>query len=514
MPAIFRRLVCLVVVLLAAGAGALVGFVLTSAGHGLAPSQPKVLATYPLPHQVPRYPGGVALSFAMVHDVIHERYARHGKAYYRERDRQVRQTLKKQKNARPGDKPSPRYLELLDDLGVGLDQLGRHDEAVRLMRDKLKEQEAAGLKGRELYTTYANLGTFLIHGNFASARNGNSTAKERLREGLGFLRRSIEVNPQAHFGREIWQAVVVTFFLAAMDRPELLLKYDLVGNLLSEDAADNWGRALHVPREKEASLMEAIPELDGWMNPSSQRIGRILAACLEAPDEQMPAPKREGLRRCVTHLSPMWQADVNSSHRTPVPFDEPVLGVIGMWRLGGGANPHFALMLGETMMRVGQRHIAWSAYERAIRLEERFWPDAEIRRRFVAHCRGRQKMIEAGLPATEREELPDRFEQELANGQSYQQAYQRYEEERIAAGASLDDPHFYDDFHARHGKIASPPGDADFFDIIDEESLLDRIALPILGAGLFAFVAAVVLRLWLRRATHKRGMAGQPIPAG
>ena len=29
-----------------------------------------------------------------------------------------------------------------------------------------------------------------------------------------------------------------------------------------------------------------------------------------------------------------------------MPFDEPVLGVIGMWTLGGGPNPHSALALG------------------------------------------------------------------------------------------------------------------------------------------------------------------------
>jgi hypothetical protein len=48
---------------------------------------------YPLPHHIPKYEGGISLRFAMVHDVIHERYPRHGEAYYRERNRLVRQQL-------------------------------------------------------------------------------------------------------------------------------------------------------------------------------------------------------------------------------------------------------------------------------------------------------------------------------------------------------------------------------------------------------------------------------------
>src|SRR4051794_14512572 len=49
---------------------------------------PGRVSLYPQPHQVSKYPDGVSLRFAMVHDVIHDRYPRHGAAYYRERNRQ------------------------------------------------------------------------------------------------------------------------------------------------------------------------------------------------------------------------------------------------------------------------------------------------------------------------------------------------------------------------------------------------------------------------------------------
>src|SRR4051812_48843884 len=55
---------------------------------------PRVNAEYtPLPHHVPKSRGGVALRFAMVHDVIHERFPKHGPAHYRERDRLTREQL-------------------------------------------------------------------------------------------------------------------------------------------------------------------------------------------------------------------------------------------------------------------------------------------------------------------------------------------------------------------------------------------------------------------------------------
>ncbi len=469
----------LMTVLVAAIAGALVGNALLVSG---AVPGPRVQHLYPLPHQIPKYPGGVALRFAMAHDVIHERFPRHGKAYYRERNRLAREGIAREKASSPAGKPSARYLALLDDLGAGLDYLGEHDEAVRVLRGKLKGQQAAGLQGRDLYTTYANLGTFLIHGSFKKAQYGDPAARERLREGLTFIHKSIEVNPEAHFGREIWQAVTAEFLLAAMDNPQILLKYDLAGNQLGETV-------------DHASAMQRA---------SGGRAARAVADYLARPTSH---EEGAALRQHIRHIgNPEAAEEAKTSQKGSVRFDEPVLGVIGMWRLGGGANPHFALMLGETMYRVGQRHIAWCAYERAARLADRFWPDAAIQQQFVEYCRQRQRAILDGLPPAEREVMPRRFEAELAHGLRYQEAYQKYEEEKIAAGASLDDPHFYDGFHARRGAIASPPGDADY--LAEEQSAPGwDVAAPLFGAGLFGFAAALLLRL---RAKPAGVSAGDP----
>jgi hypothetical protein len=200
-----------------------------------------------------------------------------------------------------------------------------------------------------------------------------------------------------------------------------------------------------------------------------------------------------------------WNEAVPSSHRQPVPFDEPTLGIVGMWRLGGGANPHFALALGEIMLRVGQRSIAWCAFERAADMAGGVWPDGDIQRRFVEHCRHRQKGVEQQLPAVDVEELRPRFKAELAYGQRYQKEYQEYEAERISAGASLDDAHFYDDFNAAHSPIASSVG--------EEEKFVAKLgtSAPYLNWPIAVFAAGVgaCLGAWLVRLVGWRCQTGR-----
>src|SRR5262249_30044 len=59
-------------------------------GRDLAGSMPSRFGSrLPYPHVVPKIEDGASLRFAMVHDVLHERFPRHGRAYYLERNRLV-----------------------------------------------------------------------------------------------------------------------------------------------------------------------------------------------------------------------------------------------------------------------------------------------------------------------------------------------------------------------------------------------------------------------------------------
>lgn len=123
-----------------------------------------------------RFPGALEL--------ITGKFARHSPAYYRWRieDRKRRLT------------DNSYDMSLYDDLAVAYDKLGQHEQAIATILEKEAKQPGA-------YETYANLGTFHIHA-------GN------LEEGLQYIDKAIEINPEAHFGREIYQRLVVQYVLA------------------------------------------------------------------------------------------------------------------------------------------------------------------------------------------------------------------------------------------------------------------------------------------------------------
>jgi hypothetical protein len=438
---------------------------------------------YPLPHHVAKYPGGVSLRLAMVHDTIHERYPKHGQAFYEERNRLREEALRQEEAEQArGATPTKRYFELIDDLAVGHERLGRHEEAIRLMCRKLQRQEELGWSGRNLYSSYANLGTFLILRQLDRGFADRESAKEQVRASADLVRKSIELNPEAHFGREEWQLTLLEFLLVVLDKPELLLRFDMVGNLLNK------------PLDFDQERAYILPTVHGgvWLDL------RMYLENSEGTDRLNPE-ERTRLRGAITKVGAGqgWTAAVPRAHSNPVSFDEPVLGIIGMWQYGGGANPHFALALAEVMLRVGQRYIAWCGFERAALLAPRISDDPDMVRRFTEYCRRRQTEIEKSLPAEEVARLRPRFEAELAFGQRYQQAYQDYEARRIREGASLDDPHFYDAFHAEQKTpIASPVGPEEEVVFADRHYLVttETLSAMLFGAGVFAFVGACLVR--------------------
>src|SRR5262249_10582580 len=155
---------------------------------------------------------------------------------YEERNRRAGELVQKEEEKlAAGAKPSDEYWAALDDLGVGLSRLGKHEEAVALMRKKLKQQQDLVFLGNEyLYSSYANLGTFLILWQIAEGFD-KPGAKDRTKESIDWIHKAIEAKPDSHFGREIWQVVLEEFVLAALDKPELLLTYDMIGDRFDKD---------------------------------------------------------------------------------------------------------------------------------------------------------------------------------------------------------------------------------------------------------------------------------------
>jgi hypothetical protein len=439
--------------------------------------------TYPPAHHVARQPGGLTLRLAMVHDTLHERYPRHGRAYFEERNRLREVEIRQEAAAQArGAAPTERYFELIDDLAVGHARLGRCDLAISLMRRKLERQLRAGWAGAGLYTSDANLGTFLIQQQKACAFADRAEAKARLREAADLLAKAARVNPEAHFGQDRWELSAAELLLAGLDDPGVLLRFDLLGDRLDYEAHPVTARQL----PDSASLRARRKERRAFLSDEE---------AAERADPFVRGRLREVIPRVGADQG--WAEAVPRAHRERAPFDEPVLGIIALWQHGGGADPHLALALGETMLRIDQRYIAWCAFERAALLADHFSPDAAAVRGLVAHGRRRQALIEKSLPAEEVSELRPRFVKELAFGQGYQEERQAAEADLLRAGASLEEARAAAAFEAAHGPIASPVGPEEL--VITREPVLGFGLLPLavvlFWAGAFALPAAVVVRL-------------------
>ena len=122
-----------------------------------------------------RFPGTLEL--------ITGKFLRHSPEFYRWR---IENRLKRLES-------DPENAALLDDLAVAYDKVGEHDLAIAtaLRTETLRP-------GR--YETAANLGTFTFHAG-------------RLHEGLPHIERALAINPQAHFGREKYQKLLVEYVL-------------------------------------------------------------------------------------------------------------------------------------------------------------------------------------------------------------------------------------------------------------------------------------------------------------
>jgi tetratricopeptide (TPR) repeat protein len=96
-----------------------------------------------------------------------------------------------------GDAPKERY----DDLAVALAKRGRHDDALAVLADKDKRFPGE-------YTTEANVGTVLA-------------MKGDVKGALDHLNKAIAINPDAHFGREKYQLMLLDYLARVAKDPEL-----------------------------------------------------------------------------------------------------------------------------------------------------------------------------------------------------------------------------------------------------------------------------------------------------
>lgn len=105
---------------------------------------------------------------------------------------------------------TPADLALYDDAAVACDRLGRHDEAIGWMSRKA-EQLAAAPDPEHRYRYLANLGTF--HAHRWIARGADRSDHSDLTTAETLIAQAIELNPDAHFGRERYQLLAIRWLL-------------------------------------------------------------------------------------------------------------------------------------------------------------------------------------------------------------------------------------------------------------------------------------------------------------
>ena len=121
--------------------------------------------------------------FPDVLELISGKFLRHSTAFYQWRASDREQRLQEQ--------PSP---EVYDDLAVAYEKLGDPEKAIAITLEKQKHFPG-------LYETHANLGTFYIHAG-------------QLETGVQQIDIAISMNPEAHFGREVYQKHLVNYVLS------------------------------------------------------------------------------------------------------------------------------------------------------------------------------------------------------------------------------------------------------------------------------------------------------------
>jgi len=109
-----------------------------------------------------------------------------------------------------------RDLELYDDAGVASDRLHRGDEAISWMAKKKSLIDTLDPKSEtfttHLYRYHANLGTFIVHKWLRAGAEADRI--DELNEARDHIARAIEINPDAHFGREKYQLLAMDWLIA------------------------------------------------------------------------------------------------------------------------------------------------------------------------------------------------------------------------------------------------------------------------------------------------------------
>ena len=215
------------------------------------------------------------------------------------------------------DPDNPVTLPMRDDMAVAHDKLGRPERAIELMQRSLEIDP-------DRYETHANLGTFCIHSG-------------EYEPGLEHIERAIEINPDAHFGREVVQKRLVEY-------------------VLSRQGADG-----SLPLPLRARVVERAEDGKFRVIPTAENGGR----------GDWRAPEWHEFEYGGFHAF-LFRNDEGDPVQAELSEEEAMEGVAGMMRFGRGDSPILLEALGDLLASHGSnssnstgQRLAARAYLRA-----------------------------------------------------------------------------------------------------------------------------------------------------
>ena len=134
-------------------------------------------------------------------EVITGRFERNPPLFYEMRLARVSNKIKAQ----------PTKLELYDDAGVACDRLHKGDEAIAWMKQKRAHLKPFPQDKEHWYRYHANLGTFQAHRWLRSGADRKKIGE--MKAARDNIKRAIQINPDAHFGREKYQLMAMEWII-------------------------------------------------------------------------------------------------------------------------------------------------------------------------------------------------------------------------------------------------------------------------------------------------------------
>ena len=269
----------------------------------------------------------------------------------------------------------PEDQNAIDNLAVALFRIGEFDRAAQVLQDKES-------RFPDQYTTASNLATFhMLRGDSATA--------------IPLLEKAIQINPDAHFGREEYQLELARFLVGSATQPTDMHVRDFLGQ-------SGFGNA-------------AIRPSTGPVDPEEYE------------------PTGRGFNGGVTLSEPT--------------RERAITAIVGMIRFGTESSPDLYYALGNLLAQRGDKHLAVRAYLRAIELKHPH--AAKISRLAEAITQQIEREEELELHVAE-------FAKERVGGQAWAQAYMDFGNQLIRDRKDPDLEANYASFYTRHGVAVRP----------------------------------------------------------